>query len=62
MSNAATYRRNITKSRAGLYRLTLIDKETGIRVTDEYGWNNAAQARAKGESRLAEKLAENVKA
>lgn len=51
------YRRNITKSKAGHYRLTLIDKKIKIRVTDSFGWSTAEQATIRGEERLAEQLA-----
>lgn len=59
---AKTYRKNITKSRAGHYRLTLIDRATRHRVTSGYGWNDAAQATAMDEARLAVKLAEELAA
>ena len=60
MTNAITYRRNITKSKAGHYRLTLIDKQFKIRVTDNFGWSTAEQATIRGEERLAAELAKYV--
>jgi hypothetical protein len=58
--NTFTYRRNITKSKAGHYRLTLIDKQFKIRVTDKFGWSTAEQATLRGEERLAAELAKYV--
>jgi hypothetical protein len=52
-----TYRRNITKSKAGHYRLTLISTQFRVRVTDPYGWSTAEQARLQAEERLAAELA-----
>lgn len=52
-----TYRRNITKSKAGHYRLTLIDKQFKIRVTDNFGWSTPEQAKIRSEERLAAELA-----
>ena len=59
MSTATTYRRNITKSRSGLYTLTLIDKVTRLRVSG-FGWELPERARTEDEPRLAAKLAEEV--
>ena len=56
----STYRRNITKSKAGHYRLTLISTQFKIRVTDQFGWSTSAQAKAMSEERLAAELAEYV--
>ena len=54
------YRRNITKSKAGHYRLTLIDTQFKIKVTDKSGWSTAAQATMQAEQRLAAELATYV--
>ena len=54
------YRRNITKSKAGHYRLTLISTQFAIRVTDKSGWSTAAQATMQAEERLAAELATYV--
>lgn len=51
------YRRNITKSKAGHYRLTLIDTQFKIRVTDKFGWSTPEQAKIRSEERLAAELA-----
>ena len=59
MSNT-TYRRCITKSRSGHYRLTLINTQFRIRVTDDSGWSTAEQARIRAEERLAAELATYV--
>ena len=57
---STTYRRNITKSRAGHYRLTLTSTQIQIRVTDKSGWSTPQQARAMAEERLAAELAAYV--
>jgi hypothetical protein len=58
MTNA--YRRNITKSRAGHYRLTLTSTQVKIRVTDKLGWSTPQQAHVMAEERLAAELAAYV--
>ena len=57
-TTSISYRRNITKSRAGHYRLTLIDKETLVKVTSTQKWSTADQAKREDEARLALQLAE----
>ena len=57
---ASTYRRNITKSKSGHYHLTLIDKATRERVSAGFGWGSPAQACREEETRLADRLADQV--
>lgn len=61
MTANTIYRRNITKSKAGHYRLTLISKvHAHLKVTSDYGWSTSQQAILQDEDKLADALAARV--